>query len=162
MRLTYEKEREPSKTMPGVLRDWKGQEDELSTIQEGAWGKDFRGKELSQVQRELTINCPKPIPMTDEDKQLINGKEDRGKAAKREIICGLTTNYRHNSQTHSSYFRKYQVFSHVVAEYRTSIHSFDKDTLRISYVPDTFKKADSEKKFPSKRKYWHHISARKR
>lgn len=111
-------------------------------------------EERSSVKSSVScsINYPEPIPMTDEDKQLINGKEDRGKEAKREIICGLTTNYKHNSQTHSSYFRKYQVFPHVVAEYRTSIHSFDKDTLRISYVPNTFKKADSKKKFPSKRK----------
>ena len=116
-----------------------------TTIQEGAWGKDFRGKEFSQVQHELTLNCPEPIAMTDEDKQLINGKEDREKETKREIICGLTTNYKHNSQTHSSYFRKYQVFSHVPAEYRTSIHSFDKDTLRISYAPNAFKKAESKK-----------------
>ena len=52
------------------------------------------------MQHELTLNCPEPIAMTDEDKQLINGKEDRGKETKREIICGLTTNYKHNSQTH--------------------------------------------------------------
>ena len=75
-------------------------------------------EERSSVKSSVncSINYPEPIPMTDEDKQLIDGKEDRGKEAKREIICGLTTNYKHNSQTHSSYFRKYQVFSHVVAE----------------------------------------------
>ena len=31
------------------------------------------------MQHELTLNCPEPIAMTDEDKQLINGKEDREK-----------------------------------------------------------------------------------
>ena len=68
-----------------------------TTIQEGAGGKDSRGKAFSQVQRELTLNCPEPISVTDEDKQLINGKEDRGKAAKQETIGGLTqtTNITH-------------------------------------------------------------------
>lgn len=108
---------------------------------------------FSQVQRELTLNCPEPISVTDEDKQLINGKEDRGKAAKQETIGGLTqtTNITHKPTVLILESISYFLMFH---EYRTSIHSFDRDTLRIGYAPNAFNKAESKKNNFLLRKYY--------
>lgn len=99
-----------------------------TTIQEGARGKDSRGKAFSQVQRELTLNCPEPISVTDEDKQLINGKEDRGKAAKQETIGGLTqtTNITHKPTVlileSISYFLMFPLNTELPFTHLTEIH----------------------------------------